>query len=174
MRCVWPMTMSILLVSRQDMPIQLALQVEDLDVKSDIAIPLDLILNKFATNSRKYSFTDKSEADTGFISGDARRRDGWLHIRIWNNGNGLSVKDRARAWGQVQPLLKGLPGRLGQHRNGLARMARDCIWKFHIAHEHIKLTDCILPRILFHRSYVISLTTYSFTYIFAIYLYRYK
>jgi len=86
-----------LIMSRQDMPIQLALQVEDLDVKSDIAIPLDLILNKFATNSRKYSFTDKSEADTGFISVDARRRDGWLHIRIWNNGNGLSVKDRARA-----------------------------------------------------------------------------
>lgn len=106
-----------LLMLRQDMPIQLALQVEDLDVKSDIAIPLGLILNEFATNSMKYAFTGKSEADTDVIAVDARRHDEWLYIRIWDNGKGLPVEGSGSGScprpGTGMALIEGLARQIG-------------------------------------------------------------
>lgn len=83
-----------LLALHQDIPVQLEVQMDDVEVNSDTAISLGLILNEFTTNSMKFAF-DSENLSEGLIALSADRRDGRLRLRIRDNGKGLP--DRAES-----------------------------------------------------------------------------
>ncbi|WP_244493756.1 sensor histidine kinase [Aureimonas sp. AU4] len=78
-----------LLVLHGVRPVRLDIQIEDLDIASDTAIPLGLILNEFTTNSMKHAFTDEERQSECLIAVEAKQRGDALWIRICDNGGGL-------------------------------------------------------------------------------------
>ena len=78
-----------LLELHREVPVRLDLRVGDVEIASDCAIPLGLILNEFTTNSLKYAFTGNGES---CITAEAQARGKGLWFRISDNGKGLPTK----------------------------------------------------------------------------------
>ena len=83
-----------LLALHSEAAVRLEARIDDVEIGSDTATTLGLILNEFATNSLKYAFSDEG----GCIAVEARERGGRLWVSISDNGTGMT--DRAR---EVQP-----------------------------------------------------------------------
>ncbi len=66
--------------------IQLHTQIEDLNLHTDTAIPLGMILNELISNALKYAFKGK---ETGDIWVTMRRNDNGLLLQVKDNGTGL-------------------------------------------------------------------------------------
>jgi two-component sensor histidine kinase len=66
--------------------VELALEVEDLLLDVDTAIPLGLILNELVTNALKYAFNG---AEAGRLEIGLRREEGALKLRVSDNGPGF-------------------------------------------------------------------------------------
>jgi two-component sensor histidine kinase len=77
-----------LLALHEEMDVRLDVQMGDMDVDSDTAIPLGLILNEFTTNSMKYAFGGGDRPTKAVIRVEAEQRDDCLRIRICDNGRG--------------------------------------------------------------------------------------
>jgi two-component sensor histidine kinase len=86
-----------LLDLHRETPVKLNAEIAEMDISSDRAIPLGLILNEFTTNSLKYAFDEAG----GTISlravrvGDERVRMGEVY-RLSPCGPG---RPQGRAWG---------------------------------------------------------------------------
>ncbi|WP_260596649.1 sensor histidine kinase [Sphingomonas endolithica] len=99
-----------LLALHEEAAVRLDVQIEDVEIDSDMAIPLGLILNEFTTNSLKYAFLGEGQSDGPLIVVTARKNDGRLQVRIWDNGKGLPAKGQAAApgFGTGMALIAGL------------------------------------------------------------------
>lgn len=104
-----------LLMLHQGFPILLEIQMDDLEIASDIAIPLGLIFNEFTTNSIKYAFEGNERPREGVIAVKGQELDGRLRIRISDNGTGLPVKTRGThpESGTGLALIEGLARQIG-------------------------------------------------------------
>jgi two-component sensor histidine kinase len=78
-----------LLALHKEAGIQLKIDIDDVAIDSDTAIPLGLILNEFTTNSVKYAFGDDGRGTDNSILVEAHRCDGLIQVRICDNGPGL-------------------------------------------------------------------------------------
>ena len=65
--------------------VRLDIRIDDVEIGSDTAMPLGLILNEFATNSLKYAFSDKG----GRIAVEAREHGDRLWVAISDDGVGI-------------------------------------------------------------------------------------
>ena len=101
-----------LLALHDEMPVRLNVRIEDVEIGSDTAIPLGLILNEFTTNSLKYAF---DAAGTGCIAVEAYRREDCLFVRIRDNGRGLPAErqDARPGTGTGMALIEGLSRQIG-------------------------------------------------------------
>ncbi|WP_076070250.1 sensor histidine kinase [Sphingomonas montana] len=81
-----------LIALHEEVGVRLDVQIDDVEVSSDIAIPLGLILNEFTTNSLKYAFKGEGQSDEALIVVEARESEGRLQVRICDNGKGLPPK----------------------------------------------------------------------------------
>ncbi|WP_221239627.1 sensor histidine kinase [Sphingomonas xinjiangensis] len=99
------------LALHRETPVQLDTCIDDVDVSTDTAIPLGLILNEFATNSLKHAFKDES----GCLRIDARQREDRLWVRIGDNGKGLPTEKSASrpGTGTGMALITGLSRQIG-------------------------------------------------------------
>jgi len=96
----------------------LDVRIGDVEVTSDGAVPLGLILNEFATNSLKHAF---GPGDGGRISVEAERRGERLWLRIADNGRGLPEgnlpdgrrQTARRGSGTGVGLIEGLARQIG-------------------------------------------------------------
>lgn len=78
-----------LLALHDDSAVRLDLQVDDVEIASDTAIPLGLIINEFATNSLKYAFPGEDRPDNAAIMVRVNEGEGKLKVRMSDNGRGL-------------------------------------------------------------------------------------
>jgi two-component sensor histidine kinase len=95
----------------EDMPVRLDAYIDDVEVSTDTAIPLGLILNEFATNSLKHAFKDGS----GCLAVEARRHEDRLWVRVSDNGKGLPAEKNASrpGTGTGMALITGLSRQIG-------------------------------------------------------------
>jgi two-component sensor histidine kinase len=66
--------------------IDLALNVEQLQLGIDLAIPCGLIINELVTNALRHAFHERQQ---GHIGIDFQRSDGYYHLQIKDDGRGL-------------------------------------------------------------------------------------
>ena len=99
------------LALHEDLPVRLDADIDDLEVSTDTAIPLGLILSEFATNSLKHAFSD----DSGCLAIEARQRSDQLWVRIGDNGKGLPREKVASrpGTGTGMALIAGLSRQIG-------------------------------------------------------------
>lgn len=97
-----------------DHPVQLQVDIDDIQISSDLATPLGLIINEFATNSLKYAWSG-SDDSKAMVSIEARLRDGRLWMKIADNGRGLPAADSMteQQAGTGMSLIKGLALQIG-------------------------------------------------------------
>ncbi|RYG95995.1 MAG: sensor histidine kinase, partial [Alphaproteobacteria bacterium] len=96
-----------------DHPVGLEANIDEAQISSDLAIPLGLIINEFATNSLKHAWSG-SDAVQAVIVIEARLRDGRLWIKIADNGRGLpDVESEAAQAGTGMSLINGLALQIG-------------------------------------------------------------
>lgn len=76
--------------------VQLKLNVEDISLDVDTAIPLGLILNELMTNSLKYAFPSEGK---GEIQVQLRRVNSFLSLKLLDNGIGKSQKAGSTGFG---------------------------------------------------------------------------
>lgn len=84
-----------------------------MEIRSDTAIPLGLILNEFATNSLKYAFEDSEEQ--ALIRVEVQQQDKQLRVHICDNGKGLPAERRScgPGFGTGMALIEGLCRQIG-------------------------------------------------------------
>lgn len=104
-----------LLALHEEAGVRLEVQMDDMEVGSDTAIPLGLILNEFTTNSMKYAFEGKDRSGEALIRVEAEQRDDRLRIRICDNGKGLptTTKESRPGSGTGMALIAGLSRQIG-------------------------------------------------------------
>lgn len=104
-----------LLALHEETAVRLDVQMKDMEVGSDTAIPLGLILNEFTTNSMKYAFTGEDRPGEAVICIEAEQRDDQLWIRICDNGMGLpaTTKESRPGSGTGMALIAGLSRQIG-------------------------------------------------------------
>ncbi len=92
--------------------VRLMLDLPDVAITSDTAIPLGLILNEFTTNSLKHAFVG---ADEPIISAKAEECDGSLILQIRDNGRGLPSQSEPASPGSGtgMKLIQGLSRQIG-------------------------------------------------------------
>jgi two-component sensor histidine kinase len=97
-----------------DHPVQLQADIDDIQIRSDLAIPLGLIINEFATNSLKYAWSGSDDSQAT-VSIEVRLRDGRLWMKIADNGRGLPAADSmaVQQAGTGMGLIKGLGLQIG-------------------------------------------------------------
>lgn len=96
-----------------DHPIRLETHIDEIQISSDLAIPLGLIINEFATNSLKHAWSG-SDGAQAMIRIEARLRDGRFWMKIADNGRGLPDGESAGAQvGTGMGLIKGLALQVG-------------------------------------------------------------
>ncbi|WP_076072957.1 sensor histidine kinase [Sphingomonas montana] len=102
-----------LVALHEEAAVRLSVQMEDMEVGSDTAIPLGLILNEFTTNSMKYAF--EGESKQALILVEAEQRDGRLRVRISDNGKGLpaATKEARPGSGTGMALIARLSRQIG-------------------------------------------------------------
>lgn len=101
-----------LLNLHREAAVQLEVDVDDVEISSDRAIPLGLILNEFTTNSLNHAFDGSGD---GLIAIEGRLTDGRLRVRIRDNGCGLPARtENARPGsGTGMALIEGLARQIG-------------------------------------------------------------
>ena len=101
-----------LLSLHEEVVVRLDVQIEDVEIGSDTAIPLGLILNEFTTNSLKYAFEGTSAA---CIAVEAHQQDNRLRVRICDNGKGLPADRQGSrpGFGTGMALIEGLSRQIG-------------------------------------------------------------
>ena len=99
------------LALHEEMPVRLDADIDDVEVSTDTAIPLGLILNEFATNSLKHAFSDGN----GCLAVEARGREGRMWVKIGDNGKGLPTEKSASrpGTGTGMALIAGLSRQIG-------------------------------------------------------------
>lgn len=104
-----------LLELHREADFRLEVHVEDVQVRSDTAIPLGLILNEFTTNSLKYAFGGGEPADQPLIVVEASASGGRLRVRIADNGFGIPIatRDTRPGFGTGLALIKALSQQIG-------------------------------------------------------------
>lgn len=104
-----------LLALHEETHVRLDARIEDVEIVSDTAVPLGLILNEFTTNSLKYAFEGGNGAAEGVIAVEAHPRDGRLWIRICDNGKGLPTEAQPSrpGSGTGMALIEGLSRQIG-------------------------------------------------------------
>jgi two-component sensor histidine kinase len=104
-----------LLALHEEAGVRLDARIEDVEIKSDSAIPLGLILNEFTTNSLKYAFDGAGGTKQGVIAVEAHLRETRLWIRIRDNGKGLPAKAQPPRLGSGtgMALMEGLSRQIG-------------------------------------------------------------
>lgn len=98
-----------LLALHEEATVRLEVRVDDVEIGSDTAIPLGLILNEFTTNSVKHAFPEKqSEAPVILVEGGHRGDRLW--VRICDNGQGLpsEAQESRPGFGTGMALIEGL------------------------------------------------------------------
>lgn len=95
--------------------VRLDVQIGNIVIGSDAAIPFGLILNEFTTNSLKYAFRDNDRMASASILMQVEERDRRLWIRIQDNGRGLAAKPRSEgtASGTGMKLITALSRQIG-------------------------------------------------------------
>ncbi|WBH15879.1 sensor histidine kinase [Sphingomonas radiodurans] len=104
-----------LLALHEEAGVRLDAQVDDVDISSDTAIPLGLILNEFTTNSVKYAFDGEGRPEQPSIVVEARKRDNRMWVQICYNGKGLpiSAQNSRPGTGTGMALIEGLARQIG-------------------------------------------------------------
>jgi two-component sensor histidine kinase len=104
-----------LLELHRETPVRLDARIEDVEIKSDTAIPLGLILNEFTTNSLKYAFEGDRTAGENIIFLQAYKLGDRLRVRICDNGKGLPAETRGvrPGFGTGRALIEGLARQIG-------------------------------------------------------------
>lgn len=104
-----------LLALHEESGVRLEAQIEDVDISSDTAIPLGLILNEFTTNSVKYAFDGEGGPEKALIVVEARQRDKRMWVKISDNGKGLPIKAEGSrpGFGTGMALIEGLARQIG-------------------------------------------------------------
>ncbi|WP_197942433.1 sensor histidine kinase [Sphingomonas sp. HMP9] len=99
-----------LLELHKEIPVQLDARIEDVEIKSDTAIPLGLILNEFTTNSLKYAFDGDRGGAENIILVQAYKHADRLRVQIRDNGKGLPAETQAArpGFGTGRALIEGL------------------------------------------------------------------
>ena len=98
--------------------VRLDARIDELDIGSDVAVPLGLILNEFATNSLKYAF----DGEAGVIAIRAHKLDsGRIRVRISDNGKGLPAERRRPGSGTGMALIEGLARQIRAEVEGCSR-----------------------------------------------------
>ncbi|MDN4633718.1 histidine kinase dimerization/phosphoacceptor domain -containing protein [Sphingomonas sp. PsM26] len=96
-----------------DHPIRLETHIDEIQISSDLAIPLGLIINEFATNSLKHAWSG-SDGAQAMIRIEARLRDGRFLMKIADNGRGLPDGESEGAQvGTGMGLIRGLTLQIG-------------------------------------------------------------
>lgn len=92
--------------------VRLDIQIQDVDLGAETAVPLGLILNEFTTNSLKYAFDGAGGVIS--VSVQAMERDA-LEVRICDDGKGLPTDPPSPkpGSGTGMRLIEGLAGQIG-------------------------------------------------------------
>lgn len=91
-----------------DHPVRLEANIDEIQISSDLAIPLGLIINEFATNSLKHAWVG-SDGEQAVIGIEAQLRDGRLWMKLADNGRGFpDIESEAAQAGTGVSLIKGL------------------------------------------------------------------
>ncbi|TVV72564.1 sensor histidine kinase [Sphingomonas solaris] len=102
----------LIALHRESAPV-LVVRIDEVEIDSEIAFPLGLILNEFATNSLKYAFSTPA-TPTPTITVEAQRCDGRLWVEIADNGVGLPALPTTRPRsGTGMALIDGLAREIG-------------------------------------------------------------
>lgn len=101
-----------LLDLHRERSVRLKTDIDDVEIHSDKAVPLGLILNEFTTNSLKYAF---GETQGPLISIEVRRGAGHLSVSICDNGIGLrsGSREASSGSGTGMALIEGLSRQIG-------------------------------------------------------------
>ena len=104
-----------LLALHEEAGVRLDVRIDDVEIGSDTAIPLGLILNEFTTNSLKYAFEGVDQGEDALILVEAQQGDGRLRVRICDNGKGLpsAVHTSRPGFGTGRALIEGLSRQIG-------------------------------------------------------------
>ncbi len=94
---------SLVSVHANDVDIRLQVEVENIYVPAEIAMPIGLILNEFITNSLKYAFDEGN----GSVGVELMSSDNGTLMRIWDDGKGLP-SDIAESGGTGIRLINAL------------------------------------------------------------------
>lgn len=100
------------LYEQQSGQVRLEIDVEEVDLGPDKAVPLGLIMNEFLTNSLKYAFGDTGGVIRIRI---AATDESFFEIRMSDNGKGLPKASRPAESGSGMgvKLIEGLAGQIG-------------------------------------------------------------
>ena len=93
-------------------PIRLDIDIDEVELAPEVAAPLGLILNEFATNSLKYAF----DSGGGMIAVYVKARaNGRIHVRLSDDGKGLpeSAARPRNGSGTGMKLIDGLARQIG-------------------------------------------------------------
>jgi len=98
--------------------VRLEASIEEVDIASDTAIPLGLILNEFATNSLKHAFSADHTTGHPVIRIEAGLRDDRIWVHICDNGSGRTLQPPPkRGSGTGLALIAGLSQQIGARPN---------------------------------------------------------
>lgn len=95
-------------------PVELRIDLANLEVPPSVAAPLGLILNEFTTNSFKHAFQGRPGILTVGLSASS---DGRAVLRIADNGAGFAKQDANARRGTGMTLIDGLARQLGGQAN---------------------------------------------------------
>ncbi len=98
------------------------MDIDDSEIKMDLAVPLGLILNELITNSYKYAFNVNQKENLITIKFKKTSKMNSYNLEIYDNGNGLPKNfdiDKLSSFGlqMVKGLVRQLNGEI-QFRNG--------------------------------------------------------
>lgn len=110
-----PRLLEGLLALHEETRVRLDARIDDVEVESDTAIPLGLILNEFTTNSLKYAFENQDAPKEGCITVEAHQHGNRLRVRICDDGKGLpeNAQSSEPGLGTGMALIDGLARQIG-------------------------------------------------------------
>jgi len=107
--------------------IGLKLQIEDIEININVAIPLALIVNELVINSFKYAFVNISRPH---LQLELHKHQNYLQLIIADNGVGVetALYKEKQSFGLrlVESLVQQLNGEIKMHTQG------GCIWRIHL------------------------------------------